>query len=263
MQANDIISEWTSPDFHQAAMVPFLFSLLLMVFFFGLRKKPLKASDLFTTIWFIYFSLISRRQISGYGIAVMPILARTAWPVLEDWSKQLRLWWQDHSPAFLQTLNNDSQPGKANKWINFLLVAMLGFLATGKVIYAAHPVLVEQSYLPTVFPTRAVELIQNNQYEGRLFNDYNLGGYLTWYTPDIPVYIDARADLYGDTFLLEWLDIVNNKEDWNTIVEKWDIGIVLIDSNRPLAQTLHTSSQWKTEYQDDKANLFINSQNHK
>ena len=259
MQVNDIISEWTSPDFHQASMIPFLISLLVLLFVFGYRKKQIKASSLFTAVWFTYFSLTSRRHIAGYAITVMPILGRNLWPILKEWLISIKKFLNDYAPQWFKPRSLPKK-SKENKWINLILISILGFLAAGKVIYAAHPVLMQQIYLPTVYPIEAIEMIKEKQYEGHIFNDYNIGGFLTWETPDIPVYVDARADLYGDDFLLEWLEITNGNQPWEPVVEKWNIGFVLIDPDRRLAQTLHDSDQWHIEYQSNQAVLYINNQ---
>jgi hypothetical protein len=91
--------------------------------------------------------------------------------------------------------------------------------------------------------------------DGRLFNSYNWGGYLIWNLREYPVFVDGRTDLYSQELLTEWLNAVNGIEGWQETLEKWDIGLVLIEPNWPLAKLLPTEG-WQILFEDDHSVLY-------
>jgi len=263
MKANDLISEWTSPDFHETSMLPFLLSVLLLLFSLGWSKKRLNGWELLTILWFTYFAFSARRQIGPYAITVLPILGRYLWEQMEEWGEKFKNWRQAHKqgndmPGLQKLFTGKPQaPVKENKLINLLLVFMLALATAGKLVYVSNPVIVEQVFLPSLYPTKAVAWIEAHQPGGNLFNEYGQGGYLSWFLPDYPVYVDARADLYGDEFLLDWVDLVNGSGDWDETVKKWGVGIVLISSKSILSRTLEDSANWSVVLYDNDYMLFV------
>jgi hypothetical protein len=263
MQANHLISEWTSPDFHQAAMIPYLASVLLLLFTLGFSKKRLLGWELLTVVWFTYFAFTSRRQIGPYVYTVMPVLGRYGWDMLADWGDRMKAWHTERAktrpPSALQAwLKRNTMPDtQENKTLNLALVLLLALVAAGKLVYVANPVFMEHVYLPSLYPVQAVQWIREAEFKGNLFNEYGQGGYLSWFLPEYPVYIDARADLFGDAFILNWVDLVNGAGNWEETVETWEIGVVLIAKERKLAQELHNSSMWELIGEDLGNVLYI------
>lgn len=66
--------------------------------------------------------------------------------------------------------------------------------------------------------------------EGPLFNSYNLGGYLLWMLPEYLVFIDGRADLYGDEVIQEWMDISNGTDEGLRQLETRGIRLILLEA---------------------------------
>ena len=97
-------------------------------------------------------------------------------------------------------------------------------------------------------------MLENNL-QGRVFNEYNWGGYLIWRTQDLPVFVDGRTDLFGDKILGEWLTAVQAGEGWRDILNKWQVAYVLIDPGRPLAKALPEDG-WKLLYSDAQAVVY-------
>ena len=93
-------------------------------------------------------------------------------------------------------------------------------------------------------------------YDGNMFNSYNWGGYLIYHLPEHAVFIDGRTDLYGD-FLHEYLHIASAHPGWEAKMDDWRIGLALIETDGALAQALGTDPNWRIDYQDSLASVFV------
>ena len=49
-------------------------------------------------------------------------------------------------------------------------------------------------------PVARRNICKRRRRRAQMFNSYNWGGYLMFALPDMPVFVDGRTDLYGDTF---------------------------------------------------------------
>ncbi len=85
-------------------------------------------------------------------------------------------------------------------------------------------------------------------------NHYNWGGYLIWRLyPEYRVYIDGRADLYGDSFLDEFAASYYLKQHWREPLRKWGIRTVFLPWDAPLVTALLSTPGWKRIYIDSQA----------
>jgi branched-subunit amino acid ABC-type transport system permease component len=74
------------------------------------------------------------------------------------------------------------------------------------------------------------------------------------FPPDYPVYIDGRADLYGDGFMDDLAATYYLKGDaWKGPFEKWAIQTVVLPPDAPLVTALQEVADWKTVYSDKQA----------
>lgn len=265
MEANEVIQEWLAPDFQDPIFKPLLWSLLFTLVSFALYPHPSSMTDALMAAAFTFLALDARRHTGPYAVVVLPIAARNVWAgwlhLTQQWKQKSPIFWPEQRFNAIRVkissmLSPQTAPQKERKWINLLLVGALGLFAFAKLAFVAHPAVV-QSYLPTLYPKVAVEKLSQTPYDGNIFNEYNWGGYLTWFEPDVPVYIDARADFYGDVFILRWLDIVEGKQDWASLFEQYQIQAVLLMPERKLARELQQLPHWQVIYQDSQSILII------
>jgi hypothetical protein len=102
----------------------------------------------------------------------------------------------------------------------------------------------------------AVDFIESEGLsDGRVFNDYGWGGYLIW--RGIQPFIDGRADLYGDDFLLTYHQVASLEEGWPEVFEQYDIEYALLKKDSHLAAVLTADSQWELLYADELAVIFL------
>jgi hypothetical protein len=90
-----------------------------------------------------------------------------------------------------------------------------------------------------------------------IFNDYGWGGYLIWKLyPDYRVYIDGRADVYGDAFMEEFLSAQAGEKGWRAPLDKYGIRTVLIKPDTALASLLREDAGWQKVFEDSQAVIF-------
>ena len=132
-----------------------------------------------------------------------------------------------------------------------LAVAVAGWAST-QVFIAHHPF----SFLPSQTPVAAVDVLQKRQAQ-RIFSTSPFGGYLL--SRDIKAFIDGRAELYGEQFVLDYFDAVTAK-DVNTLLamlDKYQIDATLLGPDLPATKVLDHIAGWKRVYADDIAVIHV------
>jgi hypothetical protein len=105
-------------------------------------------------------------------------------------------------------------------------------------------------------PAAAVDALKAH-HPKRVLNDLPFGGYLIW--RQIPVFVDGRAELYGEAFDVAYYRAMQLK-DVNQFLEmlgKWEIDAVLLTPNTPAASLLDHIGGWRRAYADGNAVLHV------
>ena len=109
-------------------------------------------------------------------------------------------------------------------------------------------------------PAAAVDaLVAHNS--KRVLNDLPFGGYLIW--RQIPVFIDGRAELYGEAFEMAYYRAMQLK-DVNQLLDMlktWDIDAVLLTPHTPAAGLFDHIGGWRRAYADENAVLHVRAAN--
>jgi hypothetical protein len=107
------------------------------------------------------------------------------------------------------------------------------------------------------FPARAASFLDAKKLPSPLFNSYDFGGYLIWRLyPRYHVYIDGRADLYGDAFLEKFIQVYEVSVDPRPALDRDGIRTVFVESRSNLANFLRTQKDWNRVYEDPVAVIF-------
>jgi len=108
------------------------------------------------------------------------------------------------------------------------------------------------------FPVDAVDFIEEQRITGNMYNLYHWGGYLLWRLyPDQKVFIDGRADVYGDAFIDQYLQVYQLREGWEEPLDIYSVNLAIIDRGSSLSTVLNERSDWERRYADEKAVIFI------
>jgi hypothetical protein len=132
-----------------------------------------------------------------------------------------------------------------------LAVSLAGWVST-KTFVTHHPF----TFLESQTPVAAVDVLQKRKAE-RIFSTSPFGGYLL--SRDIKVFIDGRAELYGEKFVMDYFDAVTAK-DVDTLLnmlETYKIDATLLGPTLPATKVLDHIPGWKRVYADDVAVIHV------
>src|SRR6185312_7531632 len=88
-----------------------------------------------------------------------------------------------------------------------------------------------------------------------VFNEYAFGGYLIF--KGVKPYIDGRADMYGDAFVKEYLQIAGGAQpDVDKAFKRWNITWAIISPRDGLVRVLTERPGWRELYRDPFAVVF-------
>jgi hypothetical protein len=231
----NFIQEWFSPDFQQLEWMPLAALILALIAVPLIARRPVHLTRILLVLFFGFFALRSMRNV--------PIFALSAIPVLAD----------QMTGVSLIKKTSDKLAG-ISKWLNPLLLALV-LLITGLRFSTTFGQ--QNKVVATTYPKSAVDWISSNHPQGNLFNSYGWGGYLIWRLyPEYKVYIDGRADIYGDQFIYDYIIVYNGQAGWDEALKHWDVQLVLIEPESGLARELRDSDKWQVTYEDDLCVLF-------
>ena len=227
------IVEWASPSFHHAEYWPFLVIVLGTFAAMSWYPRQIRLRDLLLLLVSLYAALGSIRMIPLFVLVAVPLISRR----LGNWPR---------SNSQLQR-----QSTLARTLLNVAIVLAMAVFAGVHIfqIIQRQPQ-AEAQY----FPARAVAFLQTHPPPGRIFNHYDWGGYLIWKLyPSTPVFIDGRADLYGQQLLDQFAGTYQLKGDWRQTLQHWSVDTVIVPTDSALATGLSSSPGWMVSYEDPQA----------
>jgi hypothetical protein len=186
-----------------------------------------------------------------FALVAMPLLAEHSWHWLtsQRWGRWL-------------TKPENREVGR-NATVKILLNVLLLVVAplTLAVVRVQHTVASQAAAEAQHFPAAAMEFIRAQQLPQPLYNEYGWGGYLIWKLhPDYRVFIDGRADVYGDEFIEEFLATHDGEAHWQESLNKYGVRTVLIKPDAALASLLRQSPSWQKVFEDREAIIFVKRQ---
>jgi hypothetical protein len=234
------IGEWLSPDFHQHKYLPFLLMIVATVALSALSPRRSRPREILLLSVMTYAALCSVRHIPIYALVAIPILSGMVQAWLQERGLAKRIESKPTSMTPLKTLTNA-----------VLLGGFLVFMVVRVRYVAGRQAEMEAQELPAA----AVSFIATHRPPAPILNHYNWGGYFIWRLyPEYRVYIDGRADLYGDAFMDDLATTYYLRGDsWQSPLEKWGIRTVVLPPDAPLVTALSAMPAWKTIYADAQA----------
>lgn len=242
------IQEWQSPNFHTREAQVFIGLGLAVLGAVGFSRRRLDLTDFLLLAAFTTLALIAARNIATFALIAAPILARHSDSLISEM--------QERWPR-LRALLTSAPQRPATQILNWALLILVAAAALIKIALPLNPQTIAQAIAASA-PVGAANYLQTHPAPGKLFNSYNFGGYLTWALyPEYLIYVDGRTDLYGDEFLTEYLKAYQAGPGWPQTLAKYDIRIVLVETNAPIARQLARTPGWMVRYSDPLSVVLI------
>ncbi len=238
-----MIAEWHSPDFHE--LLPRVSLVCIFAWICATvyaRRKP-DLTELLLPLLLIVAGLSAWRHLPLMAIVLLAFFCAMLRHVRP--SEILARNFRSHQRAHG---DGERQVTRAQAGLVHLLVL------AGMVLAAqAGAVRTEREGETSRFvASGAASYVLNHQLGGNLLNDYDVGGYLIWRLwPTHKVFIDGRADVYGDDFLKAFFRLDKADEGWQQTIDGHAIDIVIYARHAPLRQLLLASGRFREAYADE------------
>jgi len=248
--SRSLISEWRSPDFHVLSVQYTL--LLILGFFITYAYREIKPdlTEVVIPVFFIATGFVAYRHMPFAILSVIPFaglaFVKGAAATLSE--SRVGMLYKKH-------MTSGRQLGDTEYLLNwvFTLVAAIALLLCYPVVEQRN-----QKEIDSMIPVKATEFIIKTGLNGRMFNTYHFGGYLIYRLyPDQRVFIDGRADMYGDAFLQEYNSINYGESGWEKLFEKHAIDYVICTRDAPIRQLLMLRADFRLIYDDGDNSILV------
>ncbi len=224
---------------------PFIAMLVLAVVLLLLRRLRAPAEH-----------LILLAGLAAIGVAIVrniPFFAIAAAPIMSEWASEALT----RIPIWRRAEDKFSEMDADLTGLLWpvLVVAMVIAVFAYKDRVMHEPIFYFRS---SVFPVQAADWVQNHPQPGRMFNDFNWGGYLLYRLwPEQRVFIDSQSDFYGESLTRQAADIAAAAPGWQAALERYQIDWIFIPRQTGLAAAAGSSPGWRIVYQDGLAVIFV------
>jgi hypothetical protein len=229
MQSLANIGEWQASDLSHLS--PLALALLTSLFVLGSGRVKVAPIRLLLFLGLIWLALGHVRHQMLLGVAapilLAPSLAKT-WPARSD----------SHPPLFGALA--------AAGLVALIAVRLLVPVVRGD---------------DAMSPVSALAHVPPSLRETRVLNDYAFGGYLIW--TGIKVFIDSRADFYGDSFLQNYAGMLSPDRDaLAASLNRYQAHWTIFSRTTPMAKLMDTMPGWRRLYSDELATVHVREDLH-
>jgi len=233
------IAEWLPVNLGNSNGFNLLVYTVLLVVFVLISWRKMDATKIFLAVVFFAVAISSWRNVPLFSLVTLPLLA----------------------DAISALLPEGIHYYTRSIWVLLALLIGVGYFSYDQYRSVVPPSL-DATRLAAVsnYPDGAVQYIKDNHLAGKLFNEYNWGGYLVWQLPEKKVFIDGRMAVWQtptQNLFKEYQSLSAEDDPTTGILDKYGVSLALIYNNRPLAQYFSRHADtWQKVYQDGLSVLF-------
>jgi hypothetical protein len=240
-QVTTLVTEWAPPTTRDINGAIFFGAAMFCAAVLAYARRRPDLTDMLLLGAFFWLALGATRNIVWFGFVATPLLA-----------------------VQLATLLPEPRARRfaGSAALNAALIGVLALLlvlASPWVKPALDLPPAVGSLLAEETPVAAVQALQTQpDRPQRLFHAMGTGSYLIWATPEQPVFIDPRIELYP---FEQWLDYINlgQANNADALLAKYalDGALLNLKEQAPLAEHLRRDAGWELRYQDEMTALFV------
>jgi hypothetical protein len=247
----NLILEWKMPAWTAPQTLPFIILLLVTVLAVLLTSRKRQPADVFILLLFAAAAVDSRRYIPLFTLVAVPLITRYfAWGT----SPAAEAQGPNHPNERIPRSSGTPPPPPAIAFVTSMAL-VIAAAACAASLYSAVKA---QNDVEDDYPAEAVDFIEDHQLPPRLFNSYDFGGYLIYRLyPQYKVFIDGRADVYGDAFLRHYMEIEDGEIDARQELDARGVNTAIVPPSSQIAALFRMQKNlWRVEYEDDLAVVF-------
>lgn len=215
--ALDFIVEWATPDFVSPGLLPFLGGVLILIV--GGTRGKLSTRDHWVIAPALYFSATAARAVPIAWLMLLPFIGAS----LTDWAVEVR------------------RRNVVNLALALIVIVFPFWLA------------VQGGLDEKRFPLAASEQLG----PGRTFHDDVVGGYLIYKEwPDLQVFADDRAELYGADFFREMVEVRQSRRDFAPVFARYQIVQALLRVDDSVVADLQKAG-WRSSFKDENFIVLV------
>jgi hypothetical protein len=239
MKINQTILEWQAPNLHDPYLAPFLLLSVATFLAMLLSRDRYRPGQFLIYAVLLAAALKSARNIPVFCLVAPILLADHLWL-----PRAVHLF-----PRF---------PSQFRAACAGVLLAIAAyFCAHASADGLAFQAMAEKNQ----YPREAVSYLIAHHPPKNVFNDYTFGGYLIWRLyPEYQVYVDGRADLYGDDFLSKYVAFYNGEIDPQSVLNTTKVQTVILAPSAGMTSLMRlftVQGSWKLVYEDAHAVIFL------
>jgi hypothetical protein len=219
-EALALMSEWRRPTLDEPLVIAFAGGVVFIVI--GAFLRRIEPKHLWILVPFLGLALSALRAVPPAWLGLVPLVSLSMYGL---------------------SIGSKGRMSNASAVVFLLVVFALPFLL-------ADDAELDGERLP-------VEAAANLE-PIRTFHDDRTGGYLIWSDwPEMPIYLDDRAELYLDR-LEEFVAVRSGAIDWRPVFARDGIEQALLFADEPFAETL-IDAGWQTTHEDETYVVLVPS----
>jgi hypothetical protein len=196
-----------------------------------------------------FAGITAQRNATLFGLFALPLVVASVGDRIRAWS------WKPIA-GLRKRLAEDDEGAATVPWVLGAVALLLALVwSSGRI----GPVrLVPDDFSPQRFPVAAVSRARSAGLDRlRIFNEYTWGGYILWAWPGERIYIDGMANFFGSSLMDEYVKVMSAAPDWQDILRRRHVRMILVPPGAPLAHAAEESGSWTVWYRDDVSVVLL------
>ncbi len=248
-------AEWQPPNPRSGLGIFFYIVLLMGTAALALAPPAVTLTELLLLLAFAWLAATGIRYVVWFGLVSAPIMAAALvrFPA-DDLGR-----WRDRLAGNVlgQRLvygDGTGYPGFRRLTVVGAIVSLLAVIS----LFLFYPD--GDLWLTPLTGSDAVDFMEQNELQGRLFNELGRGSYVIWRLgPSQPVFIDPRFELYSLEHFQDYIKLSKADEAAEALLAEYDFDLLLLDreSQESLVELVDGQPQvWRRVYEDDHTLLY-------